>query len=218
MLKSYAVIGLGRFGNAAAERLAALGNEVLAIDARDEFVQRLADKVTHAVVADARDEAVLRSLGIRDFDCAIVAIGDDLAASVLITLNLKELGVGQVICKASDEVHKRALERIGADYVVIPEREMALKLSQRLSSPNLLDFIELSDEYGIAEITVPAAWEGSTIRALNIRANYGVDILGVRHDERLKLSPGADYCFAKGDAAVVLGRNEDLTRVRHGNA
>ncbi len=215
-MKSYVVIGLGRFGTAAAERLADLGNEVLAIDGREELVQRIADKVTHAVVADARDEQVLRSLGVRDFDCAIVAIGDDLAASVLVTLGLKELGVEEVICKASTEVHKRALERVGADHVLIPEREMAQKLAQRLSSPNLLDFIELSSEYGIAEVAVPSGWAGKTIRELNIRARYSVDILGVRRDGTLTLSPGADHRFEKGDAAVVLGRNEDLAAVKQG--
>lgn len=213
-MKTYAVIGLGRFGAAAATRLEALGNEVLAIDTSEENVQRLADRVTHAVVGDARDEAVLRSLDVRNVDCAIVAVGGDLAASVLITLSLKEMGVPQVICKASDETHKRALERIGADHVVIPEREMALKLAQRLASPNLLDFIELSDEYGIAEIAIPASWEKRTIRELDVRACYHLDILGVRRRERLRLSPGADHCFAAGDAVVVLGRNEDLATIR----
>ncbi len=214
-MKTYAVIGLGRFGAAAAARLEELGNEVLAIDTSEELVQRLADRVTHAVVGDARDEAVLRSLGVRGVDCAIVAIGSDIAASVLVTLSLKDMGVKQVICKASDEIHKRALERIGADYVVIPEREMALKLAQRLASPNLLDFIELSDEYGIAEVEVPAAWVGRTIRELDVRAKYHLDILGVRRRERLRLSPGADHRFAEGDAVVVLGRNEDLSAIRH---
>lgn len=213
-MKSYIIIGLGRFGTSVAERLESLGNEVLAVDTNELYVQQLADKVTHAVVADARDEAVLRSLGARNFDCAVVAIGDDLAASILITLSLKELGVGRVICKARDEIHKRALERIGADYVVIPEREMALKLAQRLSSPNLLDFIELSDEFGIAETAIPKSWVGKTIRELNIRARYYVDILGVRHNDRLMLSPGADYFFEEGDAAVILGKNEDLSAVR----
>ncbi len=216
-MKTYVVIGLGRFGAAVAARLEALGNEVLAVDTSEENVQRLADRVTHAVVADARDEAVLRSLSVRNFDCAIVAIGGDVAASVLVTLCLKEMGVKQVICKASDEIHKRALERIGADHVVIPEREMALKLAQRLSSPNLLDFIELSDEYGIAEMAIPTQWTEKTIRELNIRAYYHVDVLGVRRGERLRLSPGADFCFAPGDIAVVLGRNDDLAEVRRGH-
>ncbi len=214
-MKTYAVIGLGRFGSAAAARLEELGNEVLAIDTSEENVQRLADRVTHAVVGDARDEAVLRSLGVRGVDCAIVAIGSDIAASVLVTLSLKDMGVKQVICKASDEIHKRALERIGADHVVIPEREMALKLAQRLASPNLLDFIELSDEYGIAEAGIPDGWVKKTIRELDVRAKYHLDILGVRRRERLRLSPGADFKFSEGDAVVVLGRNEDLAEIRH---
>jgi trk system potassium uptake protein TrkA len=213
-MKTYVVIGLGRFGSAAAVRLESLGHEVMAIDTNEENVQRIADQVTHAVVGDARDEAVLRSLGVRNADCAIVAIGADLAASILITLCLKDMGVPQVVCKARDEVHKRALERIGADYVVIPEREMALKLAQKLTSPNLLDFIELSDEYGIAEVEIPPQWVGKTIRELNVRVKYSVDVLGIRRQEKLQLSPGADHCFASGDIAVVLGRNEDLAAIR----
>ena len=159
-MKTYIVIGLGRFGTSVATRLYELGNEVLAIDAKEENIQQISDRVTHAAVGDARDEAVLRALGVRNFECAIVAIGEDLAASILITLTLKELGVPAVICKASNEAYKRALEKVGADRVVIPEREMAAKLAQNLSCSNIQDFIELSDTYGIADVAVPESWVG----------------------------------------------------------
>ena len=143
MKKSYVVIGMGRFGTSVAERLYELGNEVLAIDTNPDKVQRMESKVTCAVVADVRDEEVLRSLGARSCDCAVVAIGSDLATCIIATLNLKDLGVPQVICKATDELRKKALEKVGADRVVIPERETGIKLAQAITSSSILDFIEL---------------------------------------------------------------------------
>lgn len=131
MKKSYVVIGMGRFGTSVAERLYELGNEVLAIDTNPDKVQRMESKVTCAVVADVRDEEVLRSLGARSCDCAVVAIGSDLATCIIATLNLKDLGVPQVICKATDELRKKALEKVGADRVVIPERETGIKLRRQ---------------------------------------------------------------------------------------
>jgi trk system potassium uptake protein TrkA len=148
-MKSYMVIGLGRFGSEVARRLCELDCEVLAMDNRSDLVQQLSNRVTQAVVGDAQDKEILRALGAKDFDCAIVAIGGDLGASVLVTMNLKELGVPYVVCKAHDETHRRVLEKLGADKVVIPEQENAHRLARSLSSPNVLDYIELSDEYGI---------------------------------------------------------------------
>ncbi|MFI3313190.1 MAG: TrkA family potassium uptake protein, partial [Eubacteriales bacterium] len=165
-MKTYVVIGLGRFGQAVAKKLYDLGNEVMAIDASDENVQQMANFVTHAVVGDARDETVLKALGVRNYDCAVVAIGSDLAASILITLTLKEYGVPSVICKASSELNKKALERVGADRVVIPEREMATKLAQSLARSSILDFIELSNDYGILEFAAPKNWFGKSLRQL----------------------------------------------------
>ncbi len=213
-MKTYLVIGLGRFGISVATRLCELGNEVLAIDASAEHIQQIANHVTHAVVGDARDEAVLQALGARNFDCAIVAIGGDLAASILVTLNLKELGVPAVICKASNEAYKKALERVGADRVVIPEREMALKLAQNLSSSSILDFIELSEDYGITEITAPASWVGKSIRELNVRAKYGVTVLAFKRGGPLDVLPGADDAIEDGMVLVVLGSNEQLARMQ----
>ena len=214
-MKSYVVVGLGRFGMAVAQKLQELGNEVLIIDSNAEQVQKLSNHVTYAVVGDARDEAVLRSLGVRNFDCAIVAIGGDLAASILITLNLKELGVPQVICKAPDEIQKRALEKVGADRVIIPEREMAVKLAQNLASSSVLDYIELSSQCGIAEVKTPSAWVGKTLRELNVRAKYGVNVIALRSGEdAIKVSPGPDEPLTERDVLVILGGNDDLNRVQ----
>ena len=214
MKKTYVVIGLGKFGTAVAERLYELGNEVLAIDECTESVQRIENKVTYAVVADARDENVLRSLGVKNYDCAIVAIGTDLAASVITTLNLKELGVPQVICKATDETQKRALEKIGADRVLIPEREIGIKLAQTISSTSILDFIELSREYGIAELPTPAHWAGKTLRELNVRAKYGVNIIALKSGSKVNVSPAADAVLQADAVLVVVGSNEQLAKLK----
>ena len=214
MKKTYAVIGLGRFGTAVADRLYALGNEVLVVDESPERVQRMESRVTYAVVADARDEAVLRSLGMRNYDCAIVAIGSDLAASVVITMNLKELGVPQVICKATDETQKRALEKIGADKVMIPEREAGVKLAQAVTSSSILDFIELSDQYGIAEVQLPESWAGKSLRELNIRAKYGVNIIAIRENGKINVVPAVDEPLQAGCVLVAVGANEKLTRLK----
>ena len=214
MKKTYAVIGLGRFGTAVADRLYALGNEVLVVDESPEQVQKMESRVTYAVVADARDEAVLRSLGMRNYDCAIVAIGSDLAASVVITMNLKELGVPQVICKATDETQKRALEKIGADKVMIPEREAGVKLAQAVTSSSILDFIELSDQYGIAEVQLPESWAGKSLRELNIRAKYGVNIIAIRENGKINVVPAVDEALQAGCVLVAVGANEKLTRLK----
>ena len=213
-MKSYLVIGLGLFGQAAAIQLCQLGAEVLAIDVRSDLVQQAANDVTHAVVGDAQDKEVLRALGARDFDCAILAIGDDLAASVLITMNLKELGVPYIVCKAHDETHRRVLEKLGADRVVIPEQEYAQRLARNLLSHNVLEYIELSDDYGILEIPAPKKWIDKTLKELNIRAKLGVNIIAVECDEKVNVSPSADYRITDRDVLVVLGDNYALEAVQ----
>lgn len=204
-MKSYIVIGLGRFGAEAAVQLTALGCDVLAMDVRSELVQQVSSDVTHAVVADAQDKDVLKALGAKDFDCAIIAIGDDLAASVLATMNLKELGVPYIVCKAHDETHRRVLEKLGADRVVIPEKENAARLAKSLSSPNVLDYIELSEDYGIVEVPAPRIWQGKTLKELNVRAKLGVNILAVRRGDGFNVSPAADFQILGGDVVVMLG-------------
>ena len=215
-MKSYLVIGLGRFGYSLAEMLCSLGNEVMAIDPNQEAVQRISHAVTTAVTADARDLEVLRSLGAQDFDCGIVAIGSDLATNVLVTLNLKELGVKTVICKAHDELQKRALLKIGADQVVVPEREIGIKLAQKLASSSILDFIELSNTCGIAEVNVREDWIGKTLIDLGVRSRYGLNVIAVRRGKDVIVSPRGNFSFQTGDIAVLLGDNTDLARVSEG--
>lgn len=213
-MKSYVVIGLGRFGQTLARQLCMLGAEVLAMDIHQDLVQQAADEVTHAVVGDAQDKDVLRALGVRDFDCAIVAIGSDLAASVLTVMNLKELEVPYIIGKAHDETHRRVLEKLGVDRVVIPEQENATRLARSLNSHNVLDYIELSEDYGILEIPAPKSWIGKTLKELNIRAKLGVNIIAVESGRETNVSPSADYQIQAGDIMVVLGDNYSLEAVQ----
>ena len=213
-MKSYVVIGLGRFGQTLARQLCLLGAEVLALDTNNDLVQQVAEDVTHAVVGDAQDKDVLRALGVRDFDCAIVAIGTDLAASVLAVMNLQELEVPYIICKAHDETHGRVLKKLGVDKVVIPEQENAARLARSLNSHNVLDYIELSEDYGILELPAPRSWIGKTLKELNVRAKLGVNIIAVESGKKTNVSPSADYLILEGDIIVVLGDNYSLEAVQ----
>ena len=179
-MKSFLIIGLGRFGTALAEELCALGNEVLAVDDHEDRVYAVVDNVTRAVTCDARDPEVLRSLGVRNFDCAVVAIGNDIGSSALITLNLKEHKVPRIICKAYSSTHRKVLEKMGADQVILPEQEMAMRLAHSLTNSDVINFIELSSEFSIVEIKVPKVWLGESIRDLDVRAKYHLNIIAVR--------------------------------------
>lgn len=213
-MKSYIVIGLGLFGSEAARQLYQLGCEVLAMDVRSDLVQHISADVTHAVVGDAQDKDVLGALGVRNLDCAIVAIGDDLGASVLVTMNLKELGVPYIVCKAHDETHRRVLEKLGADRVLIPEKENAARVARSLSSPNVLDYIELSQDFGIVEVPAPRTWQHKTLAELNIRAKLGVNIIAVRRSGAFHVSPAAGFQILPEDVMVVLGDSHALELVQ----
>ena len=213
-MKSYAVIGLGRFGSALARQLCKLGAEVLALDVKGDYVQQIANDVTHAVVGDAQDKEVLRALGVRNLDCAVIAIGDNLAASVLITMNLKELGVPYIVCKAHDETHRKVLEKLGVDRVVIPEHEYAQRLARTLNSHNVLEYIELSEDFGILDVPAPKSWIGKSLRELNVRAKLGVTIIAVENGGKTNVSPTADYAVGEGDTLVMLGDNVALEKVQ----
>ena len=213
-MKSYIVIGLGRFGSEVARQLCIHGCEVLAMDNNADLVNQISSDVTHAVVGDARDKGVLRAVGAAEFECAIVAIGGSLADSVLATMNLKELGVPRIVCKAHDETHRQVLLKLGADTVVIPEQENAARLARSLSSPNVLEYIELSEEYGIIEVPAPKRWQGKSLKELNVRAKLGVNIIAVERGSQINVSPAADYAIMDGDILVVLGDTDALNTVQ----
>ncbi len=215
-MKTFMVIGLGRFGNAVAAELCALGNEVLAVDSQEDLVQAASAYVTHAVTADARDPEVLRQLSARSFDCVVVAIGGDIGTSALITLALKEMGVARVVAKASSHTHKKVLEKIGADRVVFPEQEMGVKLAHALSDANVLNFIELSEDASIVEIPVPAAWVNKTLRQLDVRNSYGVNVIALRRGpkQKLTIAPGGEDVLESTDVVVALGLDKNINRIQ----
>ena len=184
------------------------------MDTNSDLVQAVGDRVTHAVVGDARDKSVLRSLSAGDFDCAIVAIGDSLGDSVLATMNLKELGVPKVICKASDETHREVLRKLGADQVVIPEKENAARLAKNLTTPNVLEYIELSPDYGIVEVPAPQKWLNKSLIELNVRAKLGVNIIAIKRQEAFDVSPSAQYRILEGDVLVIVGGTAELKAVQ----
>ena len=214
-MKSFLVIGMGRFGTAVAQELTELGQEVLAIDENEEDVQRVAEDVTQAMQGDAQDEAVLRAVGVRNFDCCVVAVGTDMEASILITVMLKELGAKYIVAKARSAVHAKVLERVGADRVVLPESEMGRKLAQRLAHTNVVDFIGVSDEYSILEVHTPKSWVGKSLVQLAVRQKYKVNVLAVRHGENgaLDASPKPNMAIELNDLLLIMGENKFVDKV-----
>ena len=208
-MASYVVIGLGRFGTEIATRLYACGEEVMAIDTDELLIDKIADRVTRAVAANARDVDVLRKLGVGNFDRAIVAVGSDLAASALITMNLKSLNVPFIMCKAQDETYREILERLGADRVIIPEWEMADKLALGLTHAGVLEYIELSQEFGIVEMKPVDEWVGKTIRELEMRNRYGINVIAMRGgDDTITIPPDIDAPIPADAGIVMLGKYE----------
>jgi trk system potassium uptake protein TrkA len=206
----FAVIGLGRFGSSLALTLARQGSHVLGVDENEEIVNDMANKLTHAVVANATDEDALRSLGVRNFDVVVVAIGTDMEASIFTTILLKELGAKYVVAKALSEIHGRVLSRIGADKVVYPERDMGVRVANQLVSPNLLDVIELSKDYSVAELSVPPRLSGYSIKDLDPRKKYGCSIVAINKKSGVVIAPTAADLIHEGDIMVIIGTNEQI--------
>jgi K+ transport systems, NAD-binding component len=214
--KQFAVIGMGRFGTSVAQSLARLGYEVLAIDVSGARIQDVVNKVTHAVAADSTDEEAMRALGLRNFDVVVVAIGQDIQASILTTIILKELGVPYIIAKAQNELHGKVLSKIGADKVIFPERDMGQRVAHNLILPNLLDFIELSDDYSIVELEAPPVMVGKNLKQLDIRARFRCNVMAIKTGGRMNIAPNAEDSIREGDILVIVGKNGDLARLeRH---
>jgi trk system potassium uptake protein TrkA len=211
--KQFVVIGCGRFGSSVAMKLSELGEEVMVVDRSEEIIQSISESVTYAVQADATDEQTIRSLGIRNFDVAVVTIGSDIQSSILITLMCKEMGVKYVVSKAQNELHAKVLYKTGADRVVFPEREMGVKIAKSLVSDNILDYIELAPDYSIIEIVAADKWIGKNLRQLNFRARYGVNVMAVKHGLDIQVAVGPEETIREGDVLVVIGHNDDLNRI-----
>jgi trk system potassium uptake protein TrkA len=213
MKKQFVVIGCGRFGTSVAQKLSELGAEVMVVDRNEEIIQNISETVTYAVQADATDEQTIRSLGIRNFDVAVVTIGSDIQSSVLITLMCKELGVKYVISKAQNELHAKLLYKIGADRVVFPEREMGIKIAKNLVSDNILDYIELAPDYSIVEVVALDSWIGKNLRQLNLRARFGINVMAIKQGLDIKVAVGPEEVIREGDVLVVIGHNDDLNKI-----
>jgi len=211
-MKQFAVIGLGRFGSSVATTLARMGYEVLAIDSDEERVNDIIEEVTHAVVVDALDEHALKAVGIRNFDVVVVAIGQEVQSSILVTLMLKEIGVQKVVAKAQNALHGKVLERVGADKVVFPERDMGVRVAHALVSKNIMDQISLSPEYSLVEMVAPPQFINKTLEQSGARHKYGVSILAIRRGADMIISPGANAVIQEGDVLVVIGKNEKLQK------
>lgn len=210
--QQYAVIGLGRFGTSIARRLHEAGQEVLGIDINEESVEDADRYVTHAVVADSTEEKALTSLGIKNFDCVIVAIGDDIQSSILTVMLLKNLGIKKIIAKALSKRHGQVLDAIGAHWIIYPERDMGERVANQLLSPNMLNYIELSKKYNIEEIVVPSKMVGKNLRELDVRAKFNVSVIAVLRNDEIIVSPSPDELLQNDDILVTIGNRNDLAR------
>lgn len=213
MMKQYIVIGCGRFGSSVATTMSLLGHQVMAIDKNEDSVQAIADKVTHAAIVDVTDEFALRSLGLGNFDVAIIAIGSDIRASIMATIIAKEMGVEQIVCKATDELQAKVLYKIGADRVVFPERDMGVRVAHNLVSSNILDHIELDPDYSIVEIVTPRDWEGKTLKELDLRATYEITVLAIKNGKTINVTPSPQEQLNAGSILVVIGRNSKISSI-----
>ena len=215
-MRRVVVIGLGIFGFNIAKDLYENGIEVIAVDKNKEVIQRIRDFSTKAVLADGRDKEVIDSVGIQQDDVVIISFGEDLAASTLITLHLKEMKVKHIIVKAPNEDHKHVLEKVRATEVIIPEKEMADKVAKSLISPNVLDYIPLSKDYTICEMVPPSSFMGKTIGELHLRSKYHIEVIAVREilPDRLTMVPRADFVMKDSDVLVVIGKEEDIQKIK----
>lgn len=212
MKKQFVVIGLGRFGSSVCQELNRLGHDLLIIDKEEEQVNPLRKLATHAVTANATDEAVLREVGVRNFEHAVVAIGDNVQASVLCTLMLKELGVSKVWVKARDQQHKKILEQVGADRVIQPEYDMGIRVAQNLDSKNIIDYIEISKDYSIVELIATEKVDAKTVAQLDIRRSYHCMILAIKRGEAVNLAPRPEDLIRQEDMLVIMGHQKDIKR------
>ncbi|MEQ8200481.1 MAG: TrkA family potassium uptake protein [Syntrophomonadaceae bacterium] len=208
--KQFAVLGIGRFGENLIKELVRMNYEVLAVDLDADLVEDAIEYSTHAVQADTMDEQVLKALGIKNFDAVIVAIGENIQSNILTTILLKELGVNKVVAKAKNAMHGKVLEKIGADVVIYPERDMAIKLARSLASQNFLEQITLSTDYSIIEITTPNSFVNKNLVQIGVRAKMKVTVLAIRRGDEIIVVPGPDQDIIAGDVLVVLGHNQDL--------
>jgi trk system potassium uptake protein TrkA len=225
MARQFAVIGLGRFGYSVAETLIKKGYEVLAIDSDEAKIEAVSDFATYAVQCDATDERALKAVSVQNVDVAVVSIGENIEASILIVMTLKELGVKEIIAKAVTRLHGKILTNMGVSEVIYPERDAAVRLAHRLIAPNVLEYLELAQGYSIEEIEVPGQFVGKPLKEASIRTTYGINVIAIKRRvtklvrgewknvEEMNVNPDAEDILQKGDVMVIVGKEEDLDRL-----
>lgn len=212
-MKSFCVIGLGKFGQAVAETLASGGKQVMIIDIDSDKVTAMADIVTNAVIGDPTNETVLRAAGVSDYECAIVCLNNNINASILLTIMLKEMGVKKVVTRAMNDGHRKVLEHIGADLIVFPEQDTGEKLGYMLTKNNITDYVDFSD-YRIVEMTIPEGWIGKSLMELDLRRRQNVNVIAVIWaDGNVEVSPAPDRPFTQGDRVSVIGSDDDIDKL-----
>lgn len=213
MKDGYAVLGLGRFGTTVAVTLAEAGFQIMAVDRDEEAVQDVADLVTYAVRGDVTDPDMVRSLGLGNMDGVVIAIANNLEASVMATLLAKESGASYIIAKGDNELHKTILQKMGADKVVIPEQEMGVNVARNLTLGRFTDLIELSSDVSLIEMEVPASWVGKNLIELDLRGKYSVNVVAVKSESGTDVTPNPAKAMEKNQSILISGRNEDIQRL-----
>ncbi|MDD7463681.1 MAG: TrkA family potassium uptake protein [Anaerococcus sp.] len=212
-MKQFLIIGCGRFGSSCAEQLMKLGNEVIAIDKEEEVINEVSKFVTHAVAVENINEEVLKSLGASNVDVAIIAISSNFEQAILSVVSCRKIGIPKVIVKAKDKVHADVLMQIGADKVVIPESDSAIRLARSISSNQIFDYIEFDEKYSIVELVPKDAWIGKSLNELNLRTDYGINIIAINNEEKTIVNPNANYVIKESDFLIVAGENKDLDKL-----
>ncbi|MCL2059440.1 MAG: TrkA family potassium uptake protein [Oscillospiraceae bacterium] len=212
---SFLVIGMGRFGRSVATELFQMRHDVLAVDEREENISGIVDQVTDVIIGDAKDEAVLRSLEVQNFDCVVVAMAGVVEDSVLTTIMLKEMGAKQIVCKSQNEWHAKILSQLGADRVVRPEWDMGKRVAHSLAKKNIVDYLEISPEYGVIEMITPAHWADKSIVDSSLRRKYGITVIAIRDAKtaKVKFSPQAETVLGRDDILTIIGAKKDLDRI-----
>lgn len=212
MKRHFAVIGMGRFGSSVSSTLHNAGMEVIAVDQSEDLIEDFEGSYTYGFIADATDEKSLRSVGVQNVDVAVVAIGSDIQSSILAVLNLKEIGVPYIVAKALDPKHGKVLERVGADRVVYPERDMGQRVANSILSPNVLDIIGLESDYSIEEIKAPVFMKDKSLVDLNLRAKHGINVIGIKRNKQMNIMPLPTEVIEEADLLIIMGHNKDLKK------
>ncbi len=213
-MKSYIVFGCGKFGSSVAKTLSELGNEVMVVDVNLDFIEDIADYVTTAIQCDVMDESATSEMGLKNFDAAVVAIGTNFEAAIMSTVLAKEAGIEYIVAKAMDNRQALILKKVGADKIIFPERDMGVRVAHNLSASNLMDFIQLSPDYSIAEFLCPVTWVGKNLKELNVRSKYKVTVLAIeRGNDDVQIDPYPSSVLQEGDVLVLLGKDEDIKEI-----